>query len=39
MEAGGDDREETLTGELSLELVSKVRKDVPVFDSRMPELY
>ena len=36
---GGGDQEETLTAEISLEMVSKVRKDVPVFDSRVPELY
>ncbi|GGE21259.1 hydrolase [Marinithermofilum abyssi] len=36
---GSEDREETLRAELSLDLVSKIRKDVPVFSSRVPELY
>ncbi|PTX53951.1 putative amidohydrolase [Melghirimyces profundicolus] len=39
VEQGSEDREETLRAEISLDLVSKIRKDVPVFSSRVPELY
>lgn len=36
---GSDRSEETIVNEVSLELTAKVRKDVPVFSSRVPELY
>ncbi|RDW17382.1 carbon-nitrogen family hydrolase [Oceanobacillus chungangensis] len=36
---GSEKLEETITASLSLNLVTKIRKDVPVFDSRMPDLY
>lgn len=35
----GKDKEETLTVSLQLDQVPKVRKDVPVFSSRRPDLY
>nr|WP_318153114.1 carbon-nitrogen family hydrolase [Metabacillus arenae] len=36
---GSDQNEETIVNNVSLELAAKVRKDVPVFSSRVPELY
>lgn len=39
MKTGSEDKEETLAAEIPLELVTQIRKDVPVFTSRVPELY
>jgi predicted amidohydrolase len=36
---GSEDREETLTASVDLREVPNVRKRVPVFESRVPELY
>lgn len=36
---GSDDKEETLTGSLNPDRVLEVRKEVPIFDSRVPHLY
>lgn len=36
---GSDNNEETLTGVLNAERVSEVRKEVPIFESRVPDLY
>lgn len=35
----GETEEETIIASLSLEMVPKIRKDVPIFTSRVPELY
>lgn len=39
IQEGSGDREETITTTIALDQVPKVRKDVPVFASRVPELY
>lgn len=39
LNAGGEKNEETIVSTLSLDIVPKVRKDVPIFSSRVPELY
>ncbi|PTM56598.1 carbon-nitrogen family hydrolase [Desmospora activa] len=39
IKTGSEDREETLVAEIPLEQVAQIRKDVPVFASRVPELY
>ncbi|MDZ5784195.1 carbon-nitrogen family hydrolase [Marinococcus luteus] len=39
LQKGSVDREETLRETLDLSNVAEVRKNVPVFDSRVPELY
>ncbi|HLR69325.1 carbon-nitrogen family hydrolase [Virgibacillus alimentarius] len=39
LEIGSDSKEETLSTTLSLDIVPKIRKDVPIFSSRVPELY
>ncbi|MBR7553645.1 carbon-nitrogen family hydrolase [Allobacillus sp. GCM10007491] len=36
---GSDNEEETLTGSLNPDRVLEVRKEVPIFDSRVPHLY
>ncbi|WP_067725908.1 carbon-nitrogen family hydrolase [Oceanobacillus damuensis] len=36
---GSENNEETLTGVLNVERVSEVRKEVPIFESRVPNLY
>lgn len=36
---GSENKEETIISEISLDTVPKVRKDVPIFSSRVPELY
>lgn len=36
---GSEDQEETIVAEIELEQVAQVRKDIPVFASRVPELY
>ncbi len=36
---GSGDQEETLTGSLNPDRVLEVRKEVPIFDSRVPHLY
>ncbi|QNK86108.1 carbon-nitrogen family hydrolase [Sporosarcina sp. resist] len=36
---GQEQSEETIVNDLALELTAKVRKNVPVFSSRVPELY
>ena len=36
---GSRDQVETLTAELNLDEVSRIRKEVPIFTSRVPELY
>ena len=39
LQQGSIDKEETLTDTLNLERVIQVRKEVPIFDSRVPHLY
>lgn len=39
LQQGPIEKEETLTETLNLEKVLQVRKEVPVFDSRVPHLY
>ncbi|UJL46242.1 carbon-nitrogen family hydrolase [Virgibacillus sp. NKC19-16] len=39
LKAGSGTEEETIVETLSLELVPKIRKDVPIFSSRVPKLY
>ncbi|MFJ7934190.1 carbon-nitrogen family hydrolase [Sporosarcina sp. NPDC096371] len=39
LSVGKEQREETIVNDVSLDLVAKIRKDVPVFSSRVPELY
>ncbi|MGP4073269.1 carbon-nitrogen family hydrolase [Piscibacillus sp. B03] len=36
---GSDDQEQVVTLSLDLEKVDQVRKDVPIFDSRVPKIY
>ncbi|GAB3062433.1 carbon-nitrogen family hydrolase [Virgibacillus ainsalahensis] len=36
---GDSSKEETVTASIDLSSVDKIRKDVPVFDSRVPEMY
>lgn len=37
--AGSPDKQETITATIDLESVPKIRKDVPVFESRVPKMY
>lgn len=39
LEIAGETEEETIVSTVSLDIVPKVRKDVPIFSSRVPELY
>lgn len=39
MAKGGSDKEETVRAELQMDMVPKIRKDVPIFSSRVPEMY
>jgi len=39
IQTGSESAEETLTSSLSLDVVPKIREEVPIFSSRVPELY
>ncbi|WP_085993918.1 carbon-nitrogen family hydrolase [Oceanobacillus senegalensis] len=39
LKVGSENKEETVVASLSLEKVPQIRKDVPIFSSRRPELY
>lgn len=39
IKTGSETQEETLTSSLSLDVVPKIREEVPIFSSRVPDLY
>ncbi|WP_368653857.1 carbon-nitrogen family hydrolase [Ornithinibacillus sp. 4-3] len=39
LKTGSEDTEETLIADIKIDSVSKIRNDVPIFSSRVPELY